>query len=113
MHELGITQNIIAIVTENAQGKKVQRVLLEIGKLSAIMPDAIKFCFDICAQGTIVEGARLEILEIPGMAKCRECGTNFYVEKPFGICECGSIKLDIIAGEELKIKEIEVEELCV
>ncbi|MFM5889841.1 MAG: hydrogenase maturation nickel metallochaperone HypA, partial [Dolichospermum sp.] len=23
MHELGITQNIIAIVTENAQGKKV------------------------------------------------------------------------------------------
>lgn len=43
MHELGITQNIIAIVSENAQNKKVQRVLLEIGKLSAIMPDAIKF----------------------------------------------------------------------
>ncbi|MFO5440064.1 MAG: hydrogenase/urease maturation nickel metallochaperone HypA, partial [Dolichospermum sp.] len=67
----------------------------------------------ICAQCTLVEGARLEIFEIPGMAKCRECCTNFYVEKPFGICECGSIKLDIIAGEELKIKEIEVEELCV
>ena len=113
MHELGITQNIIAIVTENAKGKKVQRVLLEIGKLSAIMPESIKFCFDICAKDTILEGAILEILEIPGMAKCRECGTNFYVEKPFGICECGSIKLDIIAGEELKIKEIEVEELCV
>ena len=47
MHELGITQNIIAIVSENAQNKKVKRVLLEIGKLSAIMPDAIKFCFDI------------------------------------------------------------------
>ena len=113
MHELGITQNIIAIVTENAQGKKVQRVLLEVGKLSAIMPDAIKFCFDICAQGSIVEGAILEILEIPGMAKCRQCGTTFGIDKPFGICECGSVKLDIIAGEELKIKEIEVEELCV
>jgi hydrogenase nickel incorporation protein HypA/HybF len=113
MHELGITQNIIAIVTENAQGKKVQRVLLEVGKLSAIMPDAIKFCFDICAQGTIVEGAILEILEIPGMAKCRQCGTTFGIDKPFGICECGSMKLDIITGEELKIKEIEVEELCV
>ncbi|MBD2692312.1 hydrogenase maturation nickel metallochaperone HypA [Anabaena catenula] len=113
MHELGITQNIIAIVRENAQGKKVQRVLLEIGQLSAIMPDAIKFCFDICAKDTIVEGALLEILEIPGMAKCRQCGTKFYVEKPFSICECGSVQLDIITGEELKIKEIEVEDLCV
>lgn len=113
MHELGITQNIIAIVRENAQGKKVQRVLLEIGQLSAIMPEAIKFCFDICARDTIVEGAVLEILEIPGMAKCRQCGKTFYVDKPFGICECGSVQLDIITGEELKIKEIEVEDLCV
>ena len=113
MHELGITQNIIAIVSENAQNKKVQRVLLEIGKLSAIMPDAIKFCFDICAQGTIVEGAILEILEIPGMAKCRQCRTIFLIDKPFGICQCGSVQLDIIAGEELKIKAIEVEDLCV
>ncbi|MBS3025831.1 MAG: hydrogenase maturation nickel metallochaperone HypA [Dolichospermum sp. DET50] len=113
MHELGITQNIIAIVSENAQNKKVQRVLLEVGKLSAIMPDAIKFCFDICAQGTIVEGAILEILEIPGMAMCRECGNTFPIDKPFGICKCGSVQLDIIAGEELKIKEIEVEDLCV
>ncbi|MBO1049387.1 MAG: hydrogenase maturation nickel metallochaperone HypA [Dolichospermum sp. DEX182a] len=113
MHELGITQNIIAIVSENAQNKKVKRVLLEIGKLSAIMPDAIKFCFDICAQGTIVEGAILEILEIPGMAKCRQCSTIFPIDKPFGICQCGSVQLDIIAGEELKIKAIEVEELCV
>ncbi|MBD2569805.1 hydrogenase maturation nickel metallochaperone HypA [Anabaena lutea] len=113
MHELGITQNIIAIVRENAQGKKVQRVLLEIGQLSAIMPEAIKFCFDICAKDTIVEGAVLEILEIPGMAKCRQCDTTFSVDQPFGICECGSVQLDIITGEELKIKEIEVEDLCV
>lgn len=113
MHELGITQNIIAIVSENAQNKKVQRVLLEIGKLSAIMPDAIKFCFDICSQNTIVEGAILEILEIPGMAKCRQCSAIFSIDKPFGICQCGSVQLDIITGEELKIKEIEVEDLCV
>ncbi|MTJ09614.1 hydrogenase maturation nickel metallochaperone HypA [Anabaena sp. UHCC 0204] len=113
MHELGITQNIIAIVSENAQNKKVQRVLLEIGKLSAIMPEAIRFCFEICAQGTIVEGAILEIIEIPGTAKCRQCGTTFPIDKPFGICECGSVQLDLITGEELKIKEIEVEDLCV
>ncbi|MEH2048983.1 hydrogenase maturation nickel metallochaperone HypA [Nostoc sp.] len=113
MHELGITQNIVAIVTENAKGAKVQRVLLEIGKLSAIMPDAIRFCFDICTQGTVLEGAKLEIVEIPGLAKCRQCGAEISVDKPFGICNCGSVQLDLITGEELKIKEIEIEELCV
>ncbi len=113
MHELGITQNIVAIVTEHAKGVKVQRVLLEIGKLSAIMPDAIRFCFDICTQGTVLAGATLEILEIPGLAKCRQCGTEIALDKPFGICNCGSAQLDLITGEELKIKEIEIEELCV
>ncbi|AFY99565.1 hydrogenase maturation nickel metallochaperone HypA [Calothrix sp. PCC 6303] len=109
MHELGITQNIIAIVSEHAGEKKVQRVLLEIGKLSVILPDAIRFCFDICSQGTVVEGAKLEIQEVTGLALCRKCGANIILEKPFGRCGCGSQELDIIAGEELKIKEIEVE----
>ncbi|MBF2004029.1 hydrogenase maturation nickel metallochaperone HypA [Chlorogloeopsis fritschii PCC 9212] len=113
MHELGITQNIIAIVAEHAQGSKVQRVLLEIGKLSAIMPDAIRFCFDICSQGTVLEGAKLEILETPGLGKCRECGATIPLEQPFGKCQCGSTQIDLIAGEELKIKEIEIEEICV
>ncbi|MBD2201958.1 hydrogenase maturation nickel metallochaperone HypA [Calothrix sp. FACHB-1219] len=113
MHELGITQNIVAIVQEHANGKKVSRVLLEIGKLSAIMPDAIRFCFDICAQGTVLAGAKLEILEIPGLAECRQCGAKIPLEKPFGVCQCGSVQLDLITGEELKIKEIEIEEVCV
>ncbi|MEB3178678.1 MAG: hydrogenase maturation nickel metallochaperone HypA [Nostocaceae cyanobacterium] len=113
MHELSITQNIVAIVAEHAQGMKVQRVVLEIGKLSAIMPDAIKFCFDVCTQGTILAGSTLEIREIPGLAKCRQCGAAIPLEKPFGVCECGSTQLDLIAGQELKIKEIEIEEICV
>ncbi|WP_427162277.1 hydrogenase maturation nickel metallochaperone HypA [Aliinostoc sp. HNIBRCY26] len=113
MHELGITQNIVAIVSEYAKGSKVSRVALEIGKLSAIMPEAINFCFDICTQGTLLEGATLEIIEIPGLAKCRQCGAEFTIDKPFGLCKCGSVHLDILTGEELKIKEIEVEEVCV
>ncbi|MBF2065935.1 MAG: hydrogenase maturation nickel metallochaperone HypA [Calothrix sp. C42_A2020_038] len=113
MHELSITQNIVAIVAEHAEGKKVQRVLLEIGKFSAIMPDAIKFCFNICSQGTVLEGAMLQIREIPGKLRCRNCGLEIVLEKPFGRCMCGCTELDLVTGEELKIKEIEIEELCV
>lgn len=66
MHELGITRNVVAICAEHAGAAQVMRVTLEIGKLAAVMPDAIRFCFDICAQGTVVEGATLDIIETAG-----------------------------------------------
>jgi hydrogenase nickel incorporation protein HypA/HybF len=66
MHELGITRNIVAIVSERAGEQRVIRIRLSIGKLSAIMLDAIRFCFDVCAKNTLLEGALLEIDQPPG-----------------------------------------------
>ncbi len=108
MHELGITRNIVSIVAEHASERRVKRVTLEIGRLSAVLPDAIRFCFDVCTQDTPLEGAELEILEIPGRGRCRECGAEFELEQPFGRCDCGSVRIECIGGEELKIKEMEV-----
>ena len=112
MHELGITQNVVAIAAEHAQGAKVRRISLEIGQLTAIMPDAIRFCFDVCTQGTVLEGAALEILERPGVGQCRVCSQQIELSQPFGVCDCGNTRLDIIQGEELTIKELETEVLC-
>jgi hydrogenase nickel incorporation protein HypA/HybF len=108
MHELGITQEIVAIALENCNGARVTRVVLEIGKLSAVLPDAVRFCFELCTEGTLLEGARLEILEPPGRACCKECGRELTLEQPFGRCECGNTDLEWLAGEELRIKEMEV-----
>jgi len=108
MHELGITQEIIAIVSERAQGASVKRIVLEIGKLSAVLPDAVRFCFDLCSEGTPAQGAQLEIIETPGRARCRQCAADVVLERPFGQCACGSTDLEWLAGEELKIKEMEV-----
>nr|WP_119260926.1 hydrogenase maturation nickel metallochaperone HypA [cyanobacterium endosymbiont of Rhopalodia gibberula] len=109
MHELGITKNIVAIVAEHAEGLSVTRVTLEVGQLSTIMADSIHFCFDICCQGTVLEGATLEIIEVPGIGKCQDCGAEVKLSQPFGRCDCcRSAKLDIIQGQELKIKEMEV-----
>lgn len=108
MHELGITRNVVAICAENSNGARVLRVTLEIGKLSAIMPGAVRVFFDICAKGTVVEGAKLEILEINGLGKCKICGENVELSQLVGRCVCGSRDLQIIAGEELKVKEMEV-----
>jgi hydrogenase nickel incorporation protein HypA/HybF len=113
MHELGITENIIEIVLDYAQGQKISRITLAIGQLSAILPDSIQFCFDACRLGTPLENTLLEIIEIPGLARCRHCGTEFAIAEPFGICECGSMDLTLIQGQELQIKELELEQLCV
>ena len=113
MHELGITENLVAIAVEYAEGLPVKQITLEIGQLSAVMPEAIRFCFDVCCRGTLLEGATLEIIEVPGLARCRHCGTEMSLTQPFGICDrCGSVELSIIQGEELKITEMEVDELC-
>lgn len=113
MHELGITQNIVAIASEHAAGATVRRVSLSIGQLSAILPEAIRFCFDVCSQGTVVEGATLEIVQIPGRGRCRHCGQEMPLEVPFGVCACGSSDLELIQGQELKITELELDEVCV
>ena len=58
MHELGMAQEIVAMVSERAGGSRVTRVVLEVGKLAAVLPDALRFCFDLCVEGTrSIEGA--------------------------------------------------------
>ncbi|HMU55841.1 MAG TPA: hydrogenase maturation nickel metallochaperone HypA [Nitrospira sp.] len=106
MHELSITRNIVAIVSERAHGAKVTRVTLEIGQLSAVVPDAIRFCFDVVAKGTVLEGARLDVVEVPGRGRCRDCGQAVELHQVIARCPCGSPNLDRLSGEELTIKQM-------
>ncbi len=108
MHELGVTQQIVEVVLERAAGARVTRVVVEIGKLSAVLPDAVRFCFDLCCEGTPLAGAVLEIVEPLGLARCRACQGEVPLERPFGRCQCGSSDLDWISGEQLRIREMEV-----
>ena len=108
MHELGITEEVVALVVERARGVRVLAVVLEIGKLTAVLPESVRFCFELCSAGTVLEGARLEIIETPGRARCRQCGQAMELAQPFGRCQCGNSDLEWLAGEELNIKEIEV-----
>ena len=108
MHELAITEEVVRIVGERAGARKVRRVVLEIGKLSSVLPEAVRFCFDLCAEGSPAEGAVLEIVEPPGRARCRECGGEVALERPFGRCACGCSDLEWLSGDELKVREMEV-----
>jgi hydrogenase nickel incorporation protein HypA/HybF len=109
MHELGIARNVVAIVGEVAKGRRVRRVTLDVGKLSGVMADAIAFCFETVAQGTVLEGATLEIRPIEARARCDACGAEFVTETLFAPCACGSSRVTRLQGEELNIKSMELE----
>ncbi len=110
VHELSITQSVVDICQEKAAGRRVIEVVLEIGALSGVVPESVEFCFDVCAQGTPLEGAALTIERIPGEGFCAGCGATFPVRAVYEPCPaCGGYGVDITAGEELRVKELEVE----
>lgn len=109
MHELALVGSIIDMIGEHARGRRVRRVRLEIGKLTCVTPDAIRFCFDVAAEDTPLEGARLEIVEIEARARCRSCGRTFMQETLWAGCPCGARECDRMSGEELRVKEYELD----
>ena len=66
MHELGLTRNVVSIVQEHAKDRPVKRVRLAIGPLACVERQALSFCFDIVAEGTVLEGADLEFVDADG-----------------------------------------------
>jgi len=113
MHELGITRNLVAIVDEAARGRRVRRVWLEIGTRRALLPEAVRFCFDVVRQGTALEAAELEIVAIDDGWQCRACDMFAAVAgraEPATACaHCGATQWRRRSAEELNVKAMEVE----
>lgn len=108
MHELAITEGVVDAVTERLPDARITCVHLEIGALSGVVADSVRFCFDLVTEGTNLEGARLEITETAGRCHCKVCGSDFEPDGPIAICPCGSIEVKVIAGEELRINSVRV-----
>ncbi len=113
MHEMSLAENVLQIIEESARTqnfRRVRTVVLEIGALAAVEPDAMRFCFDAVTHGSIAEGARLEILDKPGEGWCAECGKTVLLCERLGLCpKCGGARVEITGGNEMRIKELEVE----
>ncbi|MDD5286804.1 MAG: hydrogenase maturation nickel metallochaperone HypA [Desulfuromonadaceae bacterium] len=111
MHEMSITQGIIDLCLQHAGGRRVNSLEVEIGELSTVVPEAIEFCFEACSRDTLLEGAQLVIVRTAGRGECQECTSETPLTELFGSCiHCGSSRVAIIAGEEMRVREIEVED---
>lgn len=108
MHELAITQSVVDAACDRAAGRPVRSIRIQVGALTAVVPQAMLFCFDLVTEGTVAEGASLQIEQCAGGAHCRSCGTDFALADTILLCPCGSADVAVTAGRELQILSMEV-----
>jgi hydrogenase nickel incorporation protein HypA/HybF len=108
VHEFAIAESVIETITARTGVRAVRAVRLEVGRLSGVSADSLRFCFELATADTPVDGAALLIDEPPGRAHCIACGEEFPVDEPLLLCACGSSNVEVLAGEELRILSVEV-----
>jgi hydrogenase nickel incorporation protein HypA/HybF len=113
MHELAIAEALVAIAERHARGRRVTRVEVEVGRLRQVVPAALEFAFELVARETAVEGAQLVLRAVPVSGLCRDCGERTAMPAPPLACAaCGSVDVEIVTGEELRVDALELEEMA-
>jgi hydrogenase nickel incorporation protein HypA/HybF len=111
MHELSLAESIVDIAVRHARGRRVTRVEVAVGHLRQVVPSALSFAFELVAQGTPVEGADLVLEEVPARVRCGTCDAESRLDGFPLICRgCGSSDVEVVAGEELVVESLDVEE---
>lgn len=113
MHEMALAEGVLQIIEEQAKQQnfaRVKAVWLEIGQLSSVEPEAMRFCFDAVVRDTIADGARLEIVIVDGGGQCMNCGQTVKLQAVYDACPaCGGYPVNPVSGTEMRIKELEVD----
>ena len=107
MHELSLVEEIFRIATEQSAGRPVLKVVMRVGALTCVMPEALQFCFDSGKADTVLAGAMLVIEPVAGRAHCNDCGNEFAIDELYDICRCGSFDKRIVQGQELIVQTLE------
>ncbi len=111
MHELSIGEAVVAIASRHAAGRRVRKVELRVGHLRQVVPAALEFAFELLIEGTVLDGAELVIEEVPARGRCRACAaTSTMASFPLRCGSCGEPDVELVAGEELVVDALELEE---
>lgn len=113
MHELGIMTGVMDAVEQTAAqagATKVLKVVLSIGEMTEAIEDSLRFAFEVLTEGTISEGAELDINIVKPKSRCLDCGAEYEHDRFHMMCpKCGSYATQLIAGREMRIDSIEVD----
>ena len=107
---MSLAENVLQIIEDAAREQKfthVKTVWLEIGQLSCVEPDALRFHFEVVTRDSIAHQAQLKIIKIPGHGCCNQCATEMPLDSIYDLCpNCGNYDIRIIRGDEMRVKEL-------
>jgi len=118
MHEMSIAQSILEVVQQYAKANdragdagasKVKSIRLRIGEMAGVVPESLRFCFEVASEGTVAQGAELLIDEVPVRCHCVSCGVDFSAERFLFLCPtCGASDVEVLSGNELDVVELDL-----
>ena len=113
MHEMSLMESVREIVEDAARAhaaRRVATVRLRLGVLAAVDAEALRFCFDVVMQGSVADGARLDIETEPGEAWCWDCAERVTLLEEATACPaCAGHRLEVTGGTEMRVKDIELD----
>ena len=113
MHELSLAQSVVELIEAAALREgfaRVHTVRLDIGALSCVEPEALRFAFESATVGTCAQGARLEILPVAGQGACPVCGHQTDMDTLYDLCPaCEAAPLHVLRGTEMRVRDLDVE----
>ena len=114
MHELSIAMSIVDIASKKATesfSEKVTQVELDIGTMSGIEFESLRFALSVAVKDTLLEGTRFKINRIEPLCECNSCTHLYAPGQDFGACpECGNLDIEYIRGKELQIKSLLIDQ---
>ena len=118
MHELAIAESLLQIIVDESKRHglvSINKVKLQIGRFTAIVPESLTCCFEMLSHDTVASGALIEIESVGIVARCDKCDSSFEVEKHVSLCpvflcpKCGEPAVQLLSGRELSVMSIEGE----
>jgi hydrogenase nickel incorporation protein HypA/HybF len=110
---MSIAESILQIIEDQTRTDgytRVRTVWIEIGQLAGVETESLRFCFDVVTSDSVAKDARLEIIATEGQGRCMECARNVALSALYEPCpNCGSFQIEVTGGQEMRVKELEVE----
>ena len=112
MHELSLCEAIAATVVKHAGDRTAAGVVVRIGYLRQVVPDALAFCWTMLTEGTDLDGCGLEIEQVPAVIGCAGCGAQTTLDVPLMICSaCEGDDVTLLSGEEFQVVSLDLSEV--
>jgi hydrogenase nickel incorporation protein HypA/HybF len=112
MHEAGLIQGMLATAEREARragGTRIELVRLRVGRLSAVVPEALEHAFAALKTDTMARDAAMEVEYVPGLLFCATCERDFSADDMIGECPtCGAPSGFVKDGMDVQLVSLEV-----